>query len=622
VNLLIPGSDSELLPLSESLPRLKEQGIMVAVSDPSCVRLCRDKLALATFLRSKGLPFVRTFGIRDALSTPEILTFPLVLKEKGGSGSVGTRIVFSLKELAQHAEILQNGTWIVQPFLMPATWINQPQALADAMRKMRATQKPVQREEVSVQFFLDAAGMTLGSYASLNILKDGVPMVADPINDAAIWKAAESIVAELVPLGLRGPVNLQGRLTTEGPLFFEMNARFTGITHVRTLMGYKEVEAAVLLFGMGAPPDRVAQILRPMDGAIGVRQMSETIVLRKTVEELAKKKRIGINRSSEERILVTGSTGYLGLSLMETLLSRDSRLKIVAAVRSPERAYDAWKGKPHADRIVAVNWSQGDPLPVTSDISTIIHAAAERPSPEASTNNLFFSNVQGTIAAVDAARRMCIPKFIFLSSQIVYGTGRPCPWREDMELQPENPYGYSKAASEALVQTLSGGLTSWVILRLARLYGRTPGMRMFEFPHLFAERAVRGSSLTVFGDGSQEMDLLHVRDAAEAVYSVFIAPVESWNTIYNAGSGRPISVKDFATLCVDRSAALTGRRSVLEQRPLTGPAPSFGMDINRIKTRIGWEPKIDIIQGMDDLISGFLDDVHYEPEKNANRSNL
>jgi nucleoside-diphosphate-sugar epimerase len=293
---------------------------------------------------------------------------------------------------------------------------------------------------------------------------------------------------------------------------------------------------------------------------------------------------------------------------MEMLLGRDSRLKIVAAVRSPERAYDAWKDKPYADRISIVKWSQGDPVPVTGEISSIVHIAAEKPGSGAGSDGIFSVNLYGTLALVDYARRHGIPRFLLISSQSVYGLSRPCPWREDLELQPENPYGYSKAASEALVQTLNGGFTSWAILRFARLYGRSSRMRMFELPHRFAELAATGNPLPVFGDGSQEMDLLHVRDAAEAIYSVFAAPDESWNTIYNAGSGRPISVKDLASLCVDRSAALTGRRSVLEPRPLTGSAPSFGMDINRIKKQIGWEPKIDISQGIDDLISGFLGD--------------
>jgi hypothetical protein len=66
-------------------------------------------------------------------------------------------------------------------------------------------------------------GALLGKFASLNRLKAGVPMQVDPIDDPDVWDAVAMVLEALVPVGLRGPCNIQGKITEHGVLFFEVN---------------------------------------------------------------------------------------------------------------------------------------------------------------------------------------------------------------------------------------------------------------------------------------------------------------------------------------------------------------------------------------------------------------
>ncbi|MFH1086690.1 MAG: hypothetical protein V1772_13125, partial [Chloroflexota bacterium] len=66
LDVLIPGSDPELLPLAEQRPEMERLGCQVIVSSPECVRICRDKLALYQRMAPLGVPVVETWELATA----------------------------------------------------------------------------------------------------------------------------------------------------------------------------------------------------------------------------------------------------------------------------------------------------------------------------------------------------------------------------------------------------------------------------------------------------------------------------------------------------------------------------------------------------------------------------
>ena len=196
-----------------------------------------------------------------------------------------------------------------------------------------------------------------------------------------------------------------------------------------------------------------------------------------------------------------------------------------------------------------------------------------------------------------------MPYLLFISSQSVYGTNQPPPWHEETPLQPATPYAHSKAAAEAVIQTLQGSATRWAILRLARLYGLSPCTRWGELAHRFAFLTAEGKALSIFGEGEQRIDLLHVRDAAASVASIIMRGSEAWDQIYNIGGGRPISINELAAACTLTARAAGLRPPLIVHKALDTQAPSFGMSIERARSEIGWSPHTRLEDGLTELIA-------------------
>src|SRR5690606_35257533 len=129
----------------------------------------------------------------------------------------------------------------------------------------------------SIQLTFNKEAKFSGIFISKNTLKSGVPVFVGPINPETFEYTNE--ILKFVPIlesnGVRGPVNIQGRVTPKGLLFLEMNMRFTGITGNRALLGYNEVDYLVRDFlGLECELNKYAY------NKVGVRQVACTTIPR------------------------------------------------------------------------------------------------------------------------------------------------------------------------------------------------------------------------------------------------------------------------------------------------------------------------------------------------------
>jgi len=175
---------------------------------------------------------------------------------------------------------------------LSASWYQEQRGVQPYLERLQRTGRPVQQDEISSQVLVSPQGELVSRFISINRLKDGVPMQVDPVDDGQVWPDVHRLFNALIEEGLRGPCNIQGRWTPEGMLFFEVNPRFTGITHVRALMGYNEVEAAVRMFALGESPLEACRCLVRRTDVVGLRQMSEIVVPRERLERLARERHL------------------------------------------------------------------------------------------------------------------------------------------------------------------------------------------------------------------------------------------------------------------------------------------------------------------------------------------
>lgn len=305
------------------------------------------------------------------------------------------------------------------------------------------------------------------------------------------------------------------------------------------------------------------------------------------------------------RVLVTGASGYIGANVVAALLADPGVAEVVAGVRDPRagEALSAALGDP-GRLAFASGHLPGDPWPLDG-IDTVVHAAGVRPGTGVDDTRILLVNQEGTRRLLEGIPDSGVRRLVFLSAQSVYGWRRPAPWRETQPPRPQTAYGVSKWVGEFLCRGLETAV-GVVALRLARVYGLGVGHRLVwtRMPHRFALLAARGETIPVFGTGDQRLDLVHVSDVAAAVRGAALAPGLRRRVVLNVGGGRPVATRQVAELCRRAAEELGLPAPAITAVPEGGgPAPHFGLDIERAGRVLGWEPCWDPADGLRQLVA-------------------
>jgi len=287
ITYLFPGSDPELL----SLARMKKDllcslGCQVIVSDEPCVQVCRDKLRTYEFFKEQSLPFAETV-LYDSLEVLiERQGFPIIAKPLDGSSSSGVRVLFSREDIRTLHNVRR---YMFQEYLIPVQWGKERVTPQDVFASWEFRQE----HEISIQVLKGLRGETLGIFVSENVLKSGTPMRVEPRSIPEVEHVALRIAEAFCDLGLFGPLNIQGKITRRGFVAFEVNPRFTGITAVRALLGFRECEA-IIRYLEGEEPNTIQSLLRPDTTKVALRFIDECIVSRESIETLGKRRELDV----------------------------------------------------------------------------------------------------------------------------------------------------------------------------------------------------------------------------------------------------------------------------------------------------------------------------------------
>ncbi len=311
------------------------------------------------------------------------------------------------------------------------------------------------------------------------------------------------------------------------------------------------------------------------------------------------------------KVLVTGATGFVGSHLIDTLLARGH--DVTALVRSPARAAPlAARGV----RLVTGDLAARDALrDATADQQAVIHAAAVTGAPDEAT--FLAANRDGTANVVEAAVRAgSVERLVLVSSGAAGGpAAKGAPRTGHEPDRPVTMYGRSKLAAEAVLRDAA---VPWTILRPPAVYGPRD---LDGFLPVF--RAARRLGLApVFGDGTQELSLVHAADLAAACLAAASAPMAVGRTYYvnhpdvvtsaelaravGRAVGREVRVFPLPTWVArsamavsGRWAALTGKKTILQGDKVNEfLEPAWTGDPAAFVADTGWRPTRDLASGL------------------------
>jgi len=151
-------------------------------------------------------------------------------------------------------------------------------------------------------------------------------------------------------------------------------------------------------------------------------------------------------------------------------------------------------------------------------------------------------NVTGTCSLLQECVGTGVNRLVFASSASVYGDSAESPKTESMPTRPKTLYAASKTAAEELCSVFDSQLgLDTRILRFFNVYG--PGQSSDMVIPRFMEMLRTGQTVTMYGDGQQTRDFIHVSDVVRATISA--GNVDNIDThIFNIGSGVPTSIRD------------------------------------------------------------------------------
>jgi CDP-paratose 2-epimerase len=324
---------------------------------------------------------------------------------------------------------------------------------------------------------------------------------------------------------------------------------------------------------------------------------------------------------------VTGGAGFIGSNYVSRLLGRGEKVTIYDNLsRAGAPLNLKWLTETYGEkafRLVVGDVRDAAQLRISArEADVIVHLAGQ----VAVTTSVvkpredFESNALGTFNMLEAARlNERNPIFLYASANKVYGgmddvevvenatrwSYRDLPFGapETQPLDFHSPYGCSKGAGDQYVRDYSRiyGLRS-VVLRQSCIYGpRQFGVEDQGWVAWFVIAAVMGRPVTIYGDGKQIRDLLHVYDLSDA-YDLAIQNIENVKgDVFNLGGGPENTMSIWTEFgpCLEKLLGKPVSVAYGDWRP--GDQKVFIADIRKAGKILGWKPKYDVDKGLKQL---------------------
>ena len=303
-----------------------------------------------------------------------------------------------------------------------------------------------------------------------------------------------------------------------------------------------------------------------------------------------------------KHVLVTGGAGFIGSHLSAKLLSLGAHVTVIDDLSAGDmdrvpKGVNIIEGC-ITDSALLLSAMQG------SDAVFHLAAIASVPLCEADPAWSDKVNLKASLEIISAAN--C--PVIFASSAAIYGEPVEIPIAENHPISPVGYYGQQKATIDANICSLDSQSTPACALRFFNVYGagQDPSSQYSGVLSIFIDRASTGRQITIFGDGEQTRDFIHVSDVVQALLLTGSSLVDdgvsspAHASAFNICTGSPVTLNEVVDVI---SSHVEGDVAVSYEDGREGDIKHSSGDSAKLQSTFDWKPETSLTDGLLSLLS-------------------
>ena len=311
---------------------------------------------------------------------------------------------------------------------------------------------------------------------------------------------------------------------------------------------------------------------------------------------------------AKQKILICGATGFIGRNILENI-SNDSQREVIAVYHERNPFYEG-----NFKWIKADLTQSEDVQKLLKGVDVIIQAAATTSGVKDIVNKPHIhvtDNVIMNSLLFQAAQEAKVSHFIFFSCSIMYPSSpialKETAFKADTDIHPNYfGAGWTKVYLEKMAEFFANiGPTRFTVIRHSNIYGPYDKFDP-ERSHVFGATVrkvlnCKNGEITLWGDGSEERDLLYITDLVDFV-RISIKKQNDPFCLVNIGYGSSISIASLATKIIE-----VAKKNIRITYDKSKPSikTKLALDCTKAKDLFGWKPKVPLIKGIQKTIDWY-----------------